>query len=289
MMKLLGYIKVLTVIILDFLGLMTLFKDPAVVGIIMAIIILYSWFGGYLSLFGNGAVCIDKLPTYECQILKTAKEQLVHDVRGANGVNISGLKLYLIPGDGDLQATAYGANCVSVSRGILDMNNIDPISLNGILAHEVRHLLNLDPEFSRAVFATITLIMIALSITSFVVVFIIFLVFLLLNCFRSYVGIFAFHGITAFIRKFVGLLQKAVVMVYQIVLSFVSRTAEYRCDMYSASLGYGLQLAYFLGTVPKSNHKRTLTEVLYCSHPPVEKRIYRLEKYIKQKMLTEYK
>lgn len=287
-MKLMGTVKVSLVIALDLFALLVLFKDPFVAAGIAAVISLYSWLGGYLSLFREGAVRYDKLPSWERQRLEGAKNQLVDDVKNKSGINIKRLKLYLIPGDDDLQATAYGANCVSVSRGTL--NNADPISLNGVLAHECSHILNFDPECSRAVFASVTIVMVALSVMSFAMMAIIFLVFLALNCFKSWLGLLAFRGTTRLSGGLFGLIQRAIVMIYQTTLSMISRSAEYRCDAYSASLGYGLQLAHFLElAAPESGRKLTLTEALYRSHPPTEKRVYRLEEYTRTRMITEHK
>lgn len=287
-MKLMGTVKVSLVIALDLFALLVLFKDPFVAAGIAAVISLYSWLGGYLSLFREGAVRYDKLPSWERQRLEGAKNQLVDDVKNKSGINIKRLKLYLIPGDDDLQATAYGANCVSVSRGTL--NNADPISLNGVLAHECSHILNFDPECSRAVFASVTIVMVALSVMSFAMMAIIFLVFLALNCFKSWLGLLAFRGTTRLSGGLFGLIQRAIVMIYQTTLSMISRSAEYRCDAYSASLGYGLQLAHFLElAAPESGRRLTLTEALYRSHPPTEKRVYRLEEYARTRMLTEHK
>lgn len=288
-MKLLGVAKVSVVIAFDLFALLMLFKDNPFVALgIVTVISLYSWLGGYLSLFREGAVSYDKLPSWERQRLEMAKNQLVDDVKNKSGINIKGLKLYLIPGDDDLQATAYGANCVSVSRGTL--NNADPISLNAVLAHECSHILNLDPEFSRAVFASVTVVMAALSVMSFAMMAIIFLVFLVLDCFKSWLGLLAFRGTTRLSGGLFGLVQRVIVVIYQTTLSVVSRAAEYRCDAYSASLGYGLQLAHFLElAAPESSRRFTLTEALYRSHPPTEKRVYRLEEYTRTRMLTERK
>ena len=287
-MKLMGTVKVSLVIALDLFALLVLFKDPFVAAGIAAVISLYSWLGGYLSLFREGAVRYDKLPSWERQRLEGAKNQLVDDVKNKSGINIKRLKLYLIPGDDDLQATAYGANCVSVSRGTL--NNADPISLNGVLAHECSHILNFDPECSRAVFASVTIVMVALSMMSFAMMAIIFFVFLALNCFKSWLGLLAFRGTTRLSGGLFGLIQRAIVMIYQTTLSMISRSAEYRCDAYSASLGYGLQLAHFLElAAPESGRRLTLTEALYRSHPPTKKRVYRLEEYARTRMLTEHK
>lgn len=287
-MRVIGLLKVSMVLAVDFVVLLMLLKDPLAASSIIAAIGFYIWIGGYISLFKEGAVRYDKLPVLDRQRLEMAKNQLTEDVKAASGVNLKGLRLYLIPGDDDLQATAYGANCVSVSRGTL--NTADPLSLNAVLAHESSHIIHFDPEFSRAVFASVTIVMAALSVMSFAMMAIIFLVFLALNCFKSWLGLLAFRGTTRLSGGLFGLIQRAIVMIYQTTLSMISRSAEYRCDAYSASLGYGLQLAHFLElAAPESGRKLTLTEALYRSHPPTEKRVYRLEEYTRTRMLTEHK
>lgn len=218
----------------------------------------------------------DKLPAFEKGRLQAARATLAEDVKHTSGRDISGLKLYLIPGDRDMQATAYGANCISVARGTFE--NADPITLNAVLAHEISHTLHYDPEFSRGVFASIVLLMGTISMMSLVLVGILFLVFAVLSGFRSWLGVMAFQGTAKLVTGFFSLLQRCVVAVYQAVMGLVSRQAEYRSDLYSCTLGYGVQLAHFLAVAaPEEDRPLTITEALYRSHPPAEKRIARLE------------
>ncbi len=109
----------------------------------------------------------------------------------------------------------------------------------------------------------------------------IFFIFLLLNCFRSWLGVFAFRHATAVVGGMFSLFQRGIVMLYHGVLGLVSRRAEYRCDRYSCSLGYGTQLMHFLSIAdPSSQRQLTLAEALYRSHPPTEKRIARVERLL---------
>ena len=281
MVRLIGFLRVIVVIALDYLAVVAVLHNPAIAGGIAAVIGIYSWFGGHIALLKEGAVPVGKLPTFDRDRLERAKRQLIDDVKSKDGLDITALKLYLVPGDADFHATAYGNNSVSVSRGTLD--NADPVSLNGVLAHEVSHILHLDPEFSRTVFASVTLVVASLSVFSFATMLVVFLVFVVLDCFKSWLGLLAFRGTTKLTAGVIGLLQKAVVMIYQTVLSLVNRSAEYRCDEYAASLGYGIQLAHFLAfAAPETSRRFTLTEALYRSHPPTEKRICRLEEYTKK-------
>lgn len=290
-MKITGSIKVITIIFLDFILLMAIFHDGIISIVVVAAVSIYIYFGGYAALLKDNAVYSNKLPELERHRLELAKEQLLDDVKRVSKLNIRGVKLYLVPGDGRLQATAYGANCISISRGMLD--NTDPISMNAIIAHEISHTVCFDPESSRAVFSFIVLIMLLLSCMSYAVIFIISLIFLLLDLFQSWFGFLTFNGTTKLIKGLFELIRKAVVVIYQIVSSYFNRMAEFRCDAYSASLGYALQLANVLALsaseAPGSGRRSTLTDVLYRSHPPIEKRICRLEKYIEKEMLIEHK
>lgn len=270
-----GILKVALVLALDFVAIYSLFENPYIASIAVGVISVYVLFGGYLALLKEGAVISKKLPAFQRSKLEATKTQLVADVKSVSGANISGLKLYLVPGD-DMNATAYGFNCVSVTRGTFD--NADPITLNAVLAHEVGHILNFDAEFNRAVFCSVTLLVGALSVMSFAMMAIIFLIFLVLSCFRSWLGVMAFRGTTKAVGGIFSLLQRGVVMIYRSLLSLASRRAEYRSDKYSCMLGYGVQLSHFLAIAEPANQRQlTLTEAMYRSHPPTPKRIARLE------------
>lgn len=290
MIRLHGIIKVIFVIALDFFVLLGLFDNVFSAALITGVMAIYVWLGGYLVLFKEGAVSYNKLPSYESIRLHTAKDQLVEDVKLTSSTDISKLKLYLVPGNDDMNATAYGSNCVSVTRGTFDNTNADPIALNAILAHEISHILNFDPEFNRAVFCSVTLLVGAISVMSSVITVIIFLIFLLFRCFKSWLGVMAFKGTTTIISGIFNLLQYGIVVLYRTMLNLVSRHAEYRSDLYSCSLGYGLQLAHFLAiAAPSTQRKLTLTEIMYRTHPPTEKRIARLEEQLKNKTQIETK
>lgn len=278
MARLAGILKVSAVLAVDFLAVYELSHDPAIAAGVTAVIALYVLFGGYLALLREGAVLSDKLPAHERSRLENAKSQLVEDVKRYSSADISGLKLYLVTGDDEMQATAYGANCVSVSKGAFD--NTDPITLNSLLAHEISHTLHSDPEFSRAVFATILLVCGAISVVSFAFIAVVFLVFIIFSFFRSFLGVMVFRGTSKAVGGIFSLFQKSIVFLYRAVSSCLSRAAEYRSDLYSAHLGYGLQLAHFLSyAASESNRRLSLTEALYRSHPATPKRIAYLEAY----------
>ncbi len=279
MKRLPGIIKILAVLAADFTVIYAFIDNlPAACGII-GLIALYVWLGGYIALLREGAVRIKEIPAYAANRLEAARGQLIRDEKVVSNLNVSNLKLYLIPGNHDMNATAYGNNCVSVTQGML--NNADPITLTAVLAHETSHLISYDPEFNRLVFASVTLLIASLSILSAAVAVVVFLIFLLLNCFRSWLGVLAFKGTTKITTGIFSLIQRCIVAVYRVVLGLVSRHAEYRCDCYSCSLGYGPQLAHFLSMTEASDLRTmTLADAIYRSHPPAPKRIARLEKQL---------
>ena len=116
MIRLPGILKVAAVLLAEFLPVYVLFNDPLISGIVTGMVTLYVWLGGYLSLFREGAVRAEKLPNYERTRLENAKNQLVEEVKDISSADTSNIKIYLNPGDSELQATAYGANCVSVVK-----------------------------------------------------------------------------------------------------------------------------------------------------------------------------
>lgn len=279
MIRLFGILKLMVIFAFDFIALYTLTDDVTIATVIIGVIALYVWLGGYISLLKEGAVSSEKLPLHEKIRLDAARRQLAEDVKDVSQTNIARIKIYLLPDNNDMNATAYGANCVSVTRGTF--NNADPVTLVAILCHEVSHILHYDAECNRAVFASVTLLLAAFSIMSATVLIVIFLLFLILNCFRSWLGVLAFKGTAKITGGFFSLLQRGIVAIYRSILGLVSRHAEYRCDRYSCSLGYGIQLAHFLSiAAPSSQRQWTLTEALYRSHPPTERRIARLEEQL---------
>lgn len=279
MIRIQGIIKVVAVLVLDFFALNAVFNEPGIAAIVVGLISIYVFVGGSLTVEKEGGVRADNLPEYDRMKLNAAKEQIIEDIRIKSSTNLSSLKIYLIPGDDDFQATAYGANRISVSEGTL--RNADPVTLTAVLSHEASHILNSDPEFSRAVFCSVSLLVASVSVISAATVVIVFLLFLLLSLFRSFLGFLAFRGTTSIFRGFFSLIQKVIVLIYRTFLGIANRHAEYRSDHYACELGYGTQLAHFLEYAGRDPARQmTLTELLYRSHPSTPSRIARIENYI---------
>lgn len=273
-----GVSKITALVAADFAIVYILFNDVTIAMVFVGVLVLYGWLGGYFSMMKDGAVSVDKLPAYDRARLISAKDLLANDIREAISQDISNIKLYITPDD-SMNATAYGCRCISVNRGTL--NNTDPITLAAVMAHEISHTTNLDSEFNRILFASVAALVLALSIISVLSIGLLFILFAILCCcskaLRSWIGMILYQGSTKMVGGIFSIFQRIIIFVYQTVGGMISRASEYRADQFSSSLGYGLQLAHFLSIADSEPHQLTLTDVLYRSHPPTEKRIYRLE------------
>jgi Zn-dependent protease with chaperone function len=277
MVRFFGRLKVALVLAVDFFIIYSLFKSYYVAALVVGLIGLYALFGGYPVLWKARAIRSYKLPEPQRKRLETARMQLIAEANAASGVNISRLKVYLIPGDNTLNAHAYGGNCVSVNLGTLNSTDLD--TLKAVLAHEISHTVNCDTAFTRALFCSVNLLVRALSLLSFVLVIIAYLFLLILRLFRLRLGALIFSGTATGLRRMISLTQRSILWLYRTVISIVRRKAEYRCDKYAGTLGYGNQLAHFLAMAESGGRQKlTLTQILYRSHPPTKKRIARLKK-----------
>ena len=273
-----GLLKVGAVLSADYWLFLSLTHRPPIAAAVLGCIGLYVMFGGHLALLREGGINWRELPGYDRETLESARQQLAADMR-ENGGFAPNLRLYLIPGDREMQSTAYGAGCIGISAGMLE--NADPVTLIAVLAHASSHTLRCDPEFNRALLATITLLLAGLSVLSAAAVVVLFLLFLLLSCFRSWLGLVTFHGSKKAVTGLFSLLQRVIVGVYQAALGLFSRHAEFCADRYVCRLGYGMQLIHFLSfAAPEQARQYTLREALYRSRPEPKRRIARMEAYL---------
>ena len=280
-MRVKGIIKVIATLIISYIVI------AAIVGIEIAtitilLILLYAWIGEYISLLCNRAISMDKLNNYERDKLERIKEIIVRDVKRVSGEDISNLKLHMIPSN-QINAMAYGMNNVSFTQNAL--NSCDEMTLCAILGHEVSHILNFDAVFNRIIFGDITFIIITLMIVSSVSVIFIWCIFLILVLFgicRGVISVFITSNLSRGIKAFFEIVQRGILFIYQVIMGAVSRSREFRADRYSVDLGYGMQLEYFLTRfIDDEYRQRTLTEILYASHPISYQRIQRIQNSLK--------
>lgn len=277
-MKLSGLIKTAAVLGIDFAVAYALIGWE--IALILSIgVLIYALFGEYLALWKDGAIPQDRLGEMDRSKLARAGTHLTADVRRTSGVDISKLKIHLIPSD-EINAYAYGLRNVAVTRGTLRC--CDDATLCSVLGHEISHTLHMDALFFRMVFASVTLIIVGLIVASFVSVTALWIIFLILcgvGVCGGLISLLLFRGAGNLIKGVFNFLQYGVLFIYQTAMGAVNRHCEYRADRYSCELGYGPQLSYFLTRFVQASEARhkTLTEIIYATHPPTHKRILRIE------------
>lgn len=248
------------------------------------IILLYSfWLGEFIALRSAAAIPIKRIKdNWERKRLESGFEQLKKEV-GSTIKYYTKCKLYLIPDD-SVNTYAFGTT-IGITRGAL--NCLDEGTMSAVLAHEISHVICMDSVINRLLFAHVLVIMSALILTHFAVIAVACLIVLVLCLLGMRFNLFTFfltRRVFSILRKGVSLIQHLVLSILQVIMSLISRGCEYRADLFSCKMGYGYQLEYFLERFTNINHKRTLAEVLYDSHPSSKKRIERIESYNNRKM-----
>lgn len=276
-----GITKIALVALMDFTLLYSLIGTKWA-AIITSIIILTAWLGEYIDVAKDGAISMDKLGYYQRDKLKRSLSMLYDNIENKTGINISGLKVNVLPSD-EINAYSYGGKNMAVTSGLL--NNCDEFTIGAILAHEVSHTLSADGTFFRAVMINITLVIFAAMVMSFVAssaVWIIFLILSIIGICGGFASVILFSGISKGVKGFFSLLQTGMFFIYKSLSGILSRGCEYRADKYAVEVGYGTQLKYFLQRFSVRPQERSLRNVIYSTHPSSSKRIYRIEKYMQE-------
>lgn len=277
-MKIIGIIKIITILLIDFLLGYNLIGIEAALIIVIGMM-LYAWFGEYIALLKDGAINVNNLGDYEKTKLNRAHTCLAEDIKRVAGADISKVRLHVIPTE-EINAFCYGFKNVAITRSAL--NVCDDMTLCSVLGHEMSHLLSMDAVVNRLIFANITLVIIGIAAGSFVSMSLLWIVFIIL-CVCGVCGgmlsMYLFHGIRKLVKGMFTAIQYLLLFLYQILMGVASRACEFRSDRFSCELGYGPQLSYFLTRFIEGQETRqkTLNEILYASHPATYKRILRIE------------
>ena len=278
--RILAAIKVIFILLIDFV-LINYMLNIEIAIIVTIGIMLYAWIGEYIGLFKDKAISLKNLGEYEKTKLLRAYSYLIKDVKRIKKIDISKLKLHVIPSE-DIDACCYGSNNIAITRS--GPNACDNITIAAVLGHEISHLLNLDAIINRLIFANITLVLAAIGVISFFSISFIWLIFILL-CLSHICGnvlsIYIFNGINKILKGIFTLAQHLILFFYQITIGFINRSIEFRCDKFSCQLGYASELNYFLTRFieGQETYPKSLNKILYSSHPATNKRVIRIENY----------
>lgn len=279
-MKIIGIIKIITILLIDFLLGYNLIGIEAALIIVIGMM-LYAWLGEYIALLKDGAINVNNLGDYEKTKLNRAHTRLAEDIKRVVGADISKVRLHVIPTE-EINAFCYGFKNVAITRSAL--NVCDDMTLCSVLGHEMSHLLSMDAVVNRLIFANITLVIIGIAVGSFVSMSLLWIVFIILcvcGVCGSVFSMYLFHGIRKLVKAMFTAIQYLILFLYKILMGIASRKCEFRSDRLSCKLGYGPELRYFLTRFIEGQETRqkTLNELLYASHPATYKRILRIEQY----------
>ena len=276
-MRLKAMFKIFLLLMIDAFVLIALF-GYILGGLILLGIFLYTWLGEYVSLKSDQAVKLQYLNPFEQEKLSRIRQALIRHTREKKDSNIENIQFYVIPTE-EINAYSYGPHSIAVTSQLLQTS--DELTLTAVLAHEVSHSLNYDAFISRLIFASIVCLVAFFSLVHAFFLFIILIVFLLLDQ-TDILDLIIFKCITTIVRWCIHAIQYIIYFIYRIIESAISRKCEYRADHYAVELGYGYQLSYFLQMYVGNYPVHRLSDLLYSSHPQTDKRIARIEEAQKQ-------
>ena len=167
------------------------------------------------------------------------------------------LKLY-IQETMNINAFAFGRETLVLTKGSIDL--LDDEALKGLIAHEIAHFHNHDTTG---------------ALFSYVANFPISILMKKLRKINSTLE-------DGFIRFFFNIIYgffRAIEFLGDLILMHHSRKREYKADMFALKFGYGKELAEVLIQLYQISMEKpqTIGEMMRATHPPITKRIERLE------------
>lgn len=175
--------------------------------------------------------------------------------------------------DPNINAFATGTHTVCLTRGILALSDDQ---IKGALAHELGHLSHRDTVFCHLVitdnfFLNTVYLIITWTIRLLTFVFCFFLSLI-------------FHGGLAvlIVRKIGDIFLTVINVIYNLWIKFgfflqmfSARRHEFAADAFAFNIGYGNHIISMLSALP-SDGVRSLTEVMFSSHPATADRLAKL-------------
>lgn len=230
------------------------------------------WIQQKIYIFASGAVELDSLPEAERFLLANTFETVL-EAAECVGYNMKNPRIFLSSED-TMNAFNCG-NCIVVNKPLLISG-----SLEGIIAHEVKHFHFHDSYTSCLISNTITLffigLMIILGAGVFLIVLFTFLVIALV--FGSTAGAIV-GGVVGKLLNFIKeIFLKVNLFLARSIEMALSRFTEYKADEFAVITGFGSQLKHFLEMNRSNDNTLSVTEQLLSTHPSDGKRIARIER-----------
>lgn len=194
--------------------------------------------------------------------------------------NINDLKIKVYSEKNTLNAFIIGNRTLYVSEGFIYNSEITTKEKEAVLAHEFCHLLNKDSVFMYSIISA-----------NFVMKVLGFISTLYISGASKHNGKRTKKdaNILDFIIPIVYFIFVKVLSngIFTILLRIYSRKVEFRCDLFSAELGYRNDLISFFYKLKDIEDRYTISnsdnflDMLYSTHPKIADRIQRLENYNK--------
>lgn len=279
MKSLFGILKVLLLIGLDLYAVFKLSGSYEISFIFGLIFLIASLIGESIEVWQKGGVRIGNCP----RNLYDKVNSSINIVSEKTGLSADNFIFYIIPTD-ELNAYSFGAKKIGICSGLI--NTFDENIIAAVIAHEISHTLNLDSIVKRIITINIWILLLAVSLASTLCTILLWIIIGLFAVFTpksGFISVCVAKGISNMLHKQCSSIQNICFGIYSALLGCMSRGMEYRADKFVVDNGIGEDLADFLQVIsdiePITPH-RTISEILYDSHPPVLKRISAIEKRI---------
>ena len=194
--------------------------------------------------------------------------------------SVENINLYYIPTD-DINAYTFGRTSVAITSGAM---SLDSHIIEAILSHELGHSINAHMFFYRFLFGNLIGIMILVGIWNTVIIGVVVLIGIFIIALTAIRLNFVTYQISNFfinmLQKLLSAMQNLLMSIGQAIIAVVSMRSEYNADTFAHRLGYGNYLCIFLSKYAmnfETFQPRTITEMLYASHPEPIKRINHLK------------
>lgn len=275
-MKVQSLLKILVILGLDFCLFVYITDGYILPLLLLAAMILVTLIGEYVEIWQTEGIRLDKCH-YEIRQKMSAVNEIISE---RTSIPTNKFIFYVIPTD-EINAYSYGNRRIGVTSGLLQ--NFDDETVAAVLCHEIDHTINMDVVFKRIITNNVFLILFALSAAGIVLIICLWIIFGVLAFFRIGGGYFSgmlTKLLTEFVKKGILYIQNIVYFIYAAVIGVISRSMEYRADSFVVSLGLGNELRYFLDLISRLEphpERRSISEILHDTHPPVYKRIAAIE------------
>lgn len=203
------------------------------------------------------------------------------------------IKLFIYDDD-EINAFAVGLKTIAVHRGLI-MNNIYDNEIAAILGHEFAHIANGDTFCTILAVQSNVIVSVFRTCFSLIMVVVAKIIgFCVALCFETAQG--AENGFTiadALVRGMNWLIDKVVlifVIISVMIAQFSRRQHELAADNFTARLGYGQPMIHFFqryGNQGSTSNMFSISNLLYGTHPSMQKRILNLQNLINSDNFTQ--